>query len=108
MGPDRIPNIVIKKLPTHFKWFFLIILNHCINLCNIPDIWRYSSVIHIKKVNNINGLVENFRPISRMCCESKVLDTFYVKKLEEETEEKRLTSENQFGFRKGSSTTQGL
>lgn len=98
-GPDGISNFVIKRLPVDMIWLLLIILNHCINLNYVPSIWKLSSVSFLKKDMAKAGVVGNYRPISLMSNLGKLLERFYVERLEVEVELKGLISGNQFGFR---------
>lgn len=107
-GPDGIPNCVIKLLPRVSRSFLLIILNTCINLGRVPDLWKISSVVFIKKNRSIRNNPSNYRPISMLCNFSKLLEAFFTDKLEAEIEKKSLISKNQFGFRKGKSTVHAI
>lgn len=98
-GPDGISNFIIKRLPIESVWLLLIILNHCINLNYVPSIWKLSSVTFLKKVMATSGVVGNYRPISLMSNFGKLLERFYVGRLEVEIKSKDLISGNQFGFR---------
>lgn len=107
-GPDGIPNSVIKMLPVHFRSILLIILNNSINLNKLPKIWKLSAVVFIKKDMKETKQVDNYRPISLLCNFSKILETFYLGKLELEIEDKNLISKNQFGFRRGLGTVHAI
>lgn len=106
--PDGIPNSVIKMLPEYFRRVLLIIFNNCINLNYLPRIWKLSTVTFLKKDESVKGDIGNYRPISLLCCVSKLLERFFVQRLEREAEEKRLISDNQFGFRKKLGTTHAI
>ena len=71
-------------------------------------VWKVSSVIFLKKDQGVKGDPGNYRPISLLSNLSKLLESFFVGKLESEVEEKRLLSRNQFGFRKGRSTVHAI
>lgn len=107
-GPDGVPNSIIKMLPQYFRRILLIILNNAINLSKLPRLWKLSTVVFIKKDQAKRGDVGNYRPISLLCSMSKILDKFFVDKLEREIEEKSLLHKNQFGFRKGLGTTHAI
>lgn len=107
-GPDGIPNSVIKLLPRFCRRILLILHNNCINLNRLPSAWKVSTVVFIKKDTNKWGDVGNYRPISLMSNLSKVLETFFVRRLEAEAEANNLISWTQFGFMRGRSTTHAI
>lgn len=107
-GPDGIPNSIIKMLPAYFRRILLIILNNSINLGRMPRLWKISTVVFIRKDGSKVGDPNNYRPISLLSNLSKILETFYVKRLEKEIEAKSLISDNQFGFRRGVGTVNAI
>lgn len=107
-GPDGIPNTVIKLLPGYFRAILLVIINNCINRNCLPRLWKISTVTFLKKDESKNGDIGNYRPISLLCCMSKLLERFFVNRLEKEVEEKELLSDNQYGFRRARSTTHAI
>lgn len=107
-GPDGIPNSVIRVLPRFCRTILLILYNNCINLNRLPSAWKVSSVVFIKKDTSKWGDVGNYRPISLLSNISKVLEKFFVGRLEAEAETNNLISWKQFGFRRGRSTTHAI
>lgn len=72
-GSDNIPNSVIKVLSIYFLRVLLIIFNNSININRIPKLWKISAVVFLKKNTSVFGDVGNYRPISLLCCFSKLL-----------------------------------
>lgn len=65
-------------------------------------------MVHIKKDTSKFDDLNNFRPISLLCCVSKILEKFFTKRLEDEVEERGLISRNQFAFRRGMGTNHAI
>lgn len=107
-GPDGIPNRILKWLPNQALRLLLIIFNNCINNGYIPKLWKISSVTFLKKDATKHHLVGNYRPISLMSNVSKLLERFYVWRLESQIVERDLISARQFGFRPRKSTTDAI
>jgi len=68
----------------------------------IPEDWRKSIVVSLYKKGDKN-IPSNYRGISLLCTAYKIFTEVIRRRLEEETERKRLLSETQAGFRKGRS-----
>lgn len=81
-GPDGISAMILKWLDCRAIGLLLVALNHCINLNYVPTIWKVSSVTFLRKDKAKSGVVGNYRPISLMANMGKLLERFYVEKLQ--------------------------
>ena len=102
-------------IPSKVWWFTALALyqpvHHLFSLCfsksYIPQEWRIHQIILIPKTNNNNTSVTNYRPISLLCCISKVLEKIiFDKSIDFLTT--YVISSSQFGFVKKRSTVQQL
>jgi hypothetical protein len=106
-GRDNIPNKVLHKLPELVITFLTIIFNNCINNCYFPQAWKIAKIIPIPKKNNRSD-VSDFRPISLICCVSKLLESIIMKKIVQHCDNHNIIPNNQHGFRKQRSTIHPL
>ena len=72
-----------------------------------PDKWKIATVTPIPKVQNATHPT-NLRPISLLPVPGKLLEKYITKQITYFLEENNYFAENQFGFRKGKSTTGAL
>lgn len=103
-GFSKISNYVIRKLPIDFVKYITVIINNSYNNLYFPDKWKSSIVIPIPKTNNISSEVGNFRPISLLCCISKIYECYIKEILVDYCETNNINNKFQFGFTKGKST----
>lgn len=107
-GPDTIPNIVLKKLPSQAHAFMAKMINQILSSGKFPTSWKTAHVIPIPKPGKPANEVKNLRPISLLNCLSKVLERVLHVRIIEFCNENDLLPNNQFGFRKGHSTVHAL
>lgn len=106
VGPDNIPNSVIRKLPLNFIYELTKIINHCINNEYFPKSWRRANIILIPKKG---GAIEckDLRPISLTSNVGKVFEQVILDRLKGELNE-WCVPDFQFGFKEGHSTVDAL
>ena len=81
--------------------------NVCMKLGNFPDVLKIGRITPIYKKDN-EELLENYRPISTLPIFGKVFEKIIYKRLYSFLTAKKILHENQFGFRKGHSTSHAL
>lgn len=107
-GLDKIPNIIIKKLPSSFTRKFAILLNQCFNIAYFPEVWKSATIVPIIKQSKDASLISSYRPIALTSCLGKIYECAIKEKLEEVCTDNKLLPDDQFGFRPGHATTHAL
>ena len=106
MGGDGIPTIILKRTtvallePIHHL-FDLCLLKSC-----LPKEWRSHRITPIFKSGD-RSVVSNYRPVSLLCCISKVLERIVFDKVCDSVVTSSI-SDKQFGFVSSRSTLQQL
>ena len=95
-GPDNIGNLVLKSLPTLSK-SLLLIFKTALLKGYYPSQWKISEVVPIYKDGD-KSAIENYRPISLLCCVSKIFEKLIFDELYEIVH--KHLNEAQHGFRK--------
>jgi ribonuclease HI len=104
VGLDGISYGLIKKLPSSIKAILLQIFNECIEKGSIPDEWRESCVIHIRKPNKPSNELDSFRPITLLAVTRKCIEKMIGTRIEYHMETNNKLPDQQYGFRKGRGT----
>jgi len=107
-GLDNIPNIALKNLPENVVNNYCILFNNLSNNGYYPKSWKVAKVIPLAKKNKDNTDPSSYRPISLLPTISKVYENIINKSLTLEVESLNIIPDNQFGFRKGHSTTHAI
>lgn len=94
-----IKNLIISPLTK--------IINQCIHENIFPTVLKRARVTPIHKGGDLND-ISNYRPISILPIFSKIFEKHLAKQISEFFETNNLFSSQQFGFRKGLSTTDGI
>ena len=102
-----IPIHVIKKSARIISPFLTKHFNHCMQQGIFPDELKLGKISPIHKKDN-QELFENYRPISTLPVFGKILEKLIYKRMYSFLIAKRIIYENQFGFRKGHSTSHAL
>ena len=95
-GPDNIGNLILKSLPTLSK-SLLLIYKTALLKGYYPSQWKISEVVPIYKDGD-KSAIENYRPISLLCCVSKIFEKLIFDELYEIVH--KHLNEAQHGFRK--------
>ena len=102
-----IPIVVLKR-PAHLISTTLARLyNNCMQSGTFPSVFKTGKVIPIYKKNNKECL-ENYRPVSILPIFGKIFEKIIYKRLYAFFTSKGILQDEQFGFRKGHSTTHAL
>ncbi|XP_063993676.1 uncharacterized protein LOC135171219 [Diachasmimorpha longicaudata] len=107
-GIDKIPNIILKRLPTKVITDYPILFNNSLNLSCFPTAWKTAKVIPLLKNNKPSNEPASYRPMSLTPTISKVFESIisttnitYCNKL-------KIIPDTQFGFRRSHSTTHAI
>ncbi|KAM7290185.1 uncharacterized protein ISCGN_026849, partial [Ixodes scapularis] len=106
-GPDEIPNIFLKRYAEWCSHYLVIIFKLTLDKGTIPRDWKCGKIIPVHKKGD-KTILSNYRPISltSTCC--KTLEHILSKHLITFIESNKLLGSNQYGFRRGCSTTTQL
>lgn len=106
-GSDNMPFSVIKKFDSRIILFLTIFFNHLLAISYFPRCWQYAIITPIPKPGKDASLIENWRPISMLCCISKIFERILAIRLNKHRDSLQLF-QNQFGFLGGHSTNHAL
>ena len=107
-GFDNIFNLVLKKMSDQFFQYLANIFNKCLHFGYFPSNWKLSKVIPILKPNKDASSPKSYRPISLLSSLSKLFEKVIYSRLLHFSNENNIILNEQFGFRKGHSTTHQL
>ena len=106
MGIDNVPNSVLKycsrSLCSPIRHLFL----QCVKQSYLPSEWRKHKIIPIYKSGDKSS-VTNYRPISLLCCISKVLESIIYDQIYDFVSG-HISTNQRFGFLRQRSTVQQL
>ena len=106
MGGDRIPPIILKHSASALLYPIHHLFTLCLSQSYLPAEWRSHYITPIPKSGDLSS-VSNYRPISLLCCISKVLERVVFEKVCEFLMSSSI-SLRQFGFVRNRSTLQQL
>uniref|UniRef100_A0A8C6MEW6 Reverse transcriptase domain-containing protein n=1 Tax=Nothobranchius furzeri TaxID=105023 RepID=A0A8C6MEW6_NOTFU len=104
---DGIDMMIVKKTIDYVVKPFTYICNLSVQSGTFPEKMKTAKVIPIFK-NGDRHKFDNYRPISVLSQFSKVLEKWFVQKLDNFIEKENLLSESQYGFRSHKSTSLAL
>jgi len=82
------------------------LINACIRLNHVPDVWKVAEVIMIPKPGKNLSEVESYRPISLLSTMAKLFEKLILKRLKPILDRNNLIPSHQFGFRNKHSTVE--
>ena len=104
MGPDNIPNWIIKDFSYILASPIAVMHNSSVRQRYVPLSWKQAEILPIPKIPQVTSLAKHLRPIALAPVLSNVLESSVVSWMREAT----LHSETQYGCIKYSSTTLAL
>ena len=104
MGPDNIPNWILKDFSYILAAPIAAIYNSSVRQSYAPPSWKQADILPIPKVPQVTSLAKHLRPIALTPVLSKVLESFVVSWMRRAT----VHSESQYGGIRDSSTTLAL
>lgn len=104
---DHITSIILKQNKQFLAGPLLHICNASFESGSFPNVLKKSVITPVYK-NGDKTLIQNYRPISILPTISKVLEKLINNRLVEYLETYNLLSPNQYGFRRGTSTSDAV
>ena len=106
-GHDNIPAIILKWAIHLVAPILVEIFNKCANQGNYPELLKIGKITPLFK-NGDKVIDENYRPITVLTQINKIFEKLIHKRMMTFTNENKLLTNCQFGFRKGHSTSHGI
>ncbi|UYV85105.1 hypothetical protein LAZ67_X004585 [Cordylochernes scorpioides] len=106
-GHDNITPQMTKNLPIKWIVFLAGIFNAALHLCYFPKTWKHAIIITIPKKSPVKS-PEDLRPISLLSTIGKVYERIVLRRLQTYMDSINFIIPQQFGFRKGHSSTHQL
>ena len=103
VGLDGIPAKFLKESSESISEQVTFIMNLSISTNSVPKDFKCAKVVPIYKKND-KFEVGNYRPVSVLCCLSKILESIVYEQLEKYLINNSILYEHQSGFRSGFST----
>ncbi|UYV63234.1 hypothetical protein LAZ67_2003506 [Cordylochernes scorpioides] len=105
-GHDNITPQMAKNLPTKWIVFLAGVFNAALHLCYYPKVWKHAIIIPIPKKSAKSP--EDLRPISLLPTIGKIYERIILRRLQMYLDNSNFIIPQQFGFRRGHSTTHQL
>ena len=103
MGPDCIPNIVLKNCADEILQGLCTIFQHSLNTGTLPSDWRNANITPVFKKGD-RHLAENYRPVSLTSVPCKILKHIICSHMLKHFEKHKILTTLNHGFRSGYST----
>ncbi|UYV73845.1 hypothetical protein LAZ67_11001116 [Cordylochernes scorpioides] len=105
-GHDNITPQMAKNLPIKWIVFLAGVFNAALHLCYYPKVWKHAIIIPIPKKSAKSP--EDLRPISLLSTIGKIYERIILRRLQMYLDNSNFIIPQQFGFRRGHSTTHQL
>ena len=105
-GPDDLNPRLIREATDVISPILCHVFNHSLAQAKFPMQWKTANVVPIYKNKGDKYLVSNYRPISLLCCFSKIFEKLIFKTLYNHVKDR--ISSDQSGFLPGNSTVTQL
>ena len=106
-GPDLIGNKFLKICALPLSPILAKLFNRSLQEAHFPDYWKLAYITPIYKKGDRNSCT-NYRPVSLLCCVSKVFERLVFNHIYPFLKERQLIVPNQSGFQPGDSTVNQL
>ena len=106
-GPDGISPKVLKEAGVSIVPSLSRLIKMSLNLSKTPTLWKRAHVLPLFK-KGIKADVNNYRPVSILCCASKILEKIIFKNVYNYFRDNNLLTPHQSGFQPGDSTVHQL
>lgn len=107
-GPDGIPNELLKVVTEEYPELLQEVFNACLRRGTFVKEWKIQKLVLLRKGKKPLDSASSYRPICLLNTMGKMLEGLLIRRLEAHLEENRTLADNQFGFRKGRSTTDAV
>eukprot|EP00210_Caulerpa_lentillifera_P004661 g4446.t1 len=107
VGPDGIPNILLRKYWFSLEPIITGLMNAVLRVQHLSKCWKRSKLVVISKASNSSQDIKDFRPILLLPALNKAFEALMNDRLMYYLEREGLLEENQHGFKKykGTNTT---
>ena len=99
-GESGVHNALLRKLPPHFRWLIVHLINLSLVKSHIPSAWKQAIIVMLPKSRSNLHDPNNYRPISLLCCLGKLCERVVQGRLYTHLESNGLLSPQQSGFRR--------
>lgn len=106
-GIDEIPCNLLKDCREVIASPLVELINLSFSSGMFPEVLKLSKVIPIHKKDDVK-ILKNYRPVSVQSSFAKIFEIIFLRRLIPFIEHKNLLTENQYGFRKGRSTSDAI
>lgn len=108
-GHDMIEAEMIKTAWPKIQDKLLQLMNRCLSQGKFPEIWKNGVIrVLLKGKNKDRSNPKSYRPICLLPIPSKILEKLISKRLEPVLQAHPLSSDRQFGFKRGKSTEDAI
>lgn len=107
-GPDGIPNEVIKHIIRRQPNTLLDTMNKCLAEGCFPKIWKRARLVLLRKGDKPLDIPSSYRPLCLLDIAGKLLAKIIDNRLRRFMENNSTLSDQQYGFRRGRSTTDAM
>jgi len=107
-GPTGITALQLKNLPKKTRLTLLDIFNNALSAGYFPEKLKYAHMIFLPKTQTSQHLVQNYRPISLLDIQGKLLDKILNRRLTKHLDSNNLHNPRQHGFRRDRGTHTAL
>ena len=99
-GASGIHNMLLRKLPDHFIWLVVHLINLSLASSRLPSAWKHAIIIMLPKTKVNLHDPTNYRPISLLCCLGKLCERVVQGRLYGHLEAGGWLTPQQSGFRR--------
>lgn len=103
-GPDELPTKIIKLTALLIARPLARLFNNSLQQGVFPSSWKIANVKPIFKKKGSPAEISSYRPISLLCCLSKVFEKIMFKRIYQHLTDHDLLTERQSGYRPGHGT----
>lgn len=107
-GADLLSNEMLKQLPPSAADHLAGLFNAVFTTGEFPTAWKHAEVIAVPKPGKDLRSPSSYRPISLLPVMSKLFERLYLRRLLQHIDAEGILPDEQFGFRRGHSTTHQL
>ena len=105
---SKITTLLLKNLLPNMVYYLIYIFNQSISAGYFSNSFKHARMIFIPKSNKSQYSIQNYRPISLLDVQGKILDKIINNRLTRHLELHRLTNDRLRGFRKHRGTHTAL
>ena len=107
-GPDLLPTKILKMTAILIYQPLTALLNKSLSNAKFPSSWKTANITPVFKNKGSASKPQNYRPISILCCMSKILEKIVFTRIYEHLTTNHLLSDKQSGYRPHHSTQMQL